>query len=145
KDLGSHTVEGSRPGMAILVHSGLHIIGRQGYELLIDQGIEKARAFAQMIRESDDFELVSEPELNILTYRYVPADIATALAQALERLQREVNEELNKVTKRIQKIQRGLGKSFVSRTRLNPAPYYGDDIIVFRAVLANPLTSTEIL
>ncbi|GGG54636.1 2,4-diaminobutyrate decarboxylase [Pseudohongiella nitratireducens] len=145
KDLGSHTVEGSRPGMAILVHSGLHIIGRQGYELLIDQGIEKARAFAQMIRESDDFELVSEPELNILTYRYVPADIAQALAQAPESLQRAVNEELNKATKRIQKIQRGLGKSFVSRTRLNPALYDGDDIIVFRAVLANPLTNTEIL
>lgn len=145
KDLGSHTVEGSRPGMAILVHSGLHIIGRQGYELLIDQGIEKAQAFAQMIRESDDFELVSEPELNILTYRYVPADIAQALAQAPESLQRAVNEELNKATKRIQKIQRGLGKSFVSRTRLNPAIYYGDDIIVFRAVLANPLTNQEIL
>lgn len=145
KDLGSHTVEGSRPGMAILVHSGLHIIGRQGYELLIDQGIEKARAFAQMIKESDDFELVSEPELNILTYRYVPADIAAALAQAPERLQSAVNEELNKATKRIQKIQRGLGKSFVSRTKLNPAIYQGDDIIVFRAVLANPLTSTEIL
>jgi glutamate decarboxylase len=145
KDLGSHTVEGSRPGMAILVHSGLHIIGRQGYELLIDQGIEKAQAFAQMIRHSEDFELVSEPELNILTYRYVPADIASALAQAPASLQSAVNDELNKATKRIQKIQRGLGKSFVSRTRLNPAVYQGDDIIVFRAVLANPLTNTEIL
>ena len=42
KDLGSHTLEGSRPGKAMLVHAGLSIIGRKGYELLIDLGIERA-------------------------------------------------------------------------------------------------------
>ncbi|MCP6623535.1 pyridoxal-dependent decarboxylase, partial [Klebsiella pneumoniae] len=36
KDLGSHTLEGSRPGKAMLVHAGFSIIGRKGYELLID-------------------------------------------------------------------------------------------------------------
>src|SRR5690606_29808142 len=36
KDLGSHTLEGSRGGMAMLVHSGLKIIGRKGYEVLND-------------------------------------------------------------------------------------------------------------
>jgi len=145
KDLGSHTVEGSRPGMAILVHSGLHIIGRQGYELLIDQGINRARQFADMIRREADFELISEPELNILTYRYVPADIQKALQDAPASLRQEVNDSLNLVTKRIQKIQRGLGRSFVSRTRLNPHQHGRDPIIVFRAVLANPLTTDAIL
>src|SRR5690554_2448738 len=145
KDLGSHTVEGSRPGMAILVHSGLHIIGRQGYELLIDQGIGRAKLFADMIRADKDFELISEPELNILTYRYVPEDIQTALETAPASLRSEVNEQLNLVTKRIQKIQRGLGRSFVSRTRLNPHRHNRDAVIVFRAVLANPLTTLEIL
>lgn len=145
KDLGSHTVEGSRPGMAILVHSGLQIIGRQGYELLIDQGIQKARVFADMIKATVDFELISEPELNILTYRYLPADIRTALADAPVSLRKEVNEHLNLVTKRIQKTQRDLGRSFVSRTQLNPARYNRDPVVVFRAVLANPLTTAEIL
>jgi glutamate decarboxylase len=145
KDLGSHTVEGSRPGMAILVHSGLHIIGRQGYELLIDQGIEKARAFAEMIKARADFELISEPELNILTYRYVPADIQTALQDAPPSLRSEVNDQLNVLTKRLQKTQRGLGRSFVSRTKLNPHKHGRDPVVVFRAVLANPLTTTEIL
>lgn len=145
KDLGSHTVEGSRPGMAILVHSGLHIIGRQGYELLIDQGIGRAKHFADMIRADKDFELISEPELNILTYRFVPQDIQTALETAPASLRSEVNEQLNLVTKRIQKTQRGLGRSFVSRTRLNPHRHNRDAVIVFRAVLANPLTTNEIL
>ncbi|MDO9520178.1 MAG: putative pyridoxal-dependent aspartate 1-decarboxylase [Pseudohongiella sp.] len=145
KDLGSHTVEGSRPGMAILVHSGLHIIGRQGYELLIDQGIQKARAFADMIKANPDFELISEPELNILTYRYVPEEIQRALLEAPPSLRSEVNDQLNVLTKRIQKTQRGHGRSFVSRTRLNPAKHGRDPVIVFRAVLANPLTTLEIL
>lgn len=145
KDLGSHTVEGSRPGMAILVHSGLQIIGRQGYELLIDQGIEKARSFADMISSADDLELVTEPELNILTYRYLPADIQQALLSASDEVRLEANQRLNVLTKTIQKTQRGLGRSFVSRTRLNPVRYQRDPIVVFRAVLANPLTTTEIL
>lgn len=145
KDLGSHTVEGSRPGMAILVHSGLQIIGRQGYELLIDQGIQKARAFADMIIASPDFELISEPELNILTYRYVPADIQCALLDAPPDLRSDVNDQLNLLAKRIQKTQRGHGRSFVSRTKLNPVKYGREPVIVFRAVLANPLTTLDIL
>ena len=85
KDLGSHTLEGSRPGMAMLVHAGLSIIGRKGYELLIDMGIERARTFAAMIRQHPDFELTTEPELNILTYRYCPRKVQQALAAATAR------------------------------------------------------------
>jgi len=145
KDLGSHTVEGSRPGMAILVHSGLHIIGKHGYELLIDQGIDKARKFAEMIIASKDFELITEPELNILTYRYVPEKIRTELEKASPERRRPANDMLNWITMNIQKTQRGLGKSFVSRTQLNPHKYQRDAVVVFRVVLANPLTTMDIL
>ncbi len=145
KDLGSHSVEGSRPGMAILVHSGLHIIGRRGYELLIDQGIDKTRAFAALIQSQPDFELITEPELNILTYRFVPADIRLALKSADSDTRRSVNDVLNIVIKNMQKTQRGMGKSFVSRTRLNPERYERAPIVVFRVVLANPLSTMEIL
>lgn len=145
KDLGSHTVEGSRPGMAVLVHAGLHIIARSGYELLIDQGIEKARTFADTILARDDFELITEPELNILTYRYVPAFARTLLDSDNSALRDEANALLNRITKTIQKTQRGLGRSFVSRTRLTPQRYERTAIVVFRVVLANPLTTIGIL
>jgi glutamate decarboxylase len=145
KDLGSHTLEGSRPGKALLVHAGLSIIGRKGYELLIDQGIERARRFAEMIKEHPDYELVTSPELNILTYRYNPAPVQEALRRADIEMTREINELLDKVIKRIQKRQREAGKSFVSRTRLAPARYHDETITVFRAVLANPLTTEDIL
>ena len=52
---------------------------------------------------------------------------------------------LNRITKFIQKTQRERGKAFVSRTRLEPARYYHFPCIVFRVVLANPLTTPDIL
>ena len=145
RDLGSRTLEGSRPGMAMLVHAGLSIIGRKGYELLIDQGIERARRFARRIDAHPDFELVSEPELNILTYRYIPAWVQKALAQAPAERAAHINELLDKIIETIQKRQREAGKTFVSRTRLAPGRYNGDTITVFRVVMANPLTTEEIL
>ena len=144
KDLGSHTLEGSRPGKALLVHAGLSIIGRKGYELLIDLGIERARTFADMIRQHPDFELTSEPELNILTYRYCPQAVQQALAVAGQEEQFRINAILDQVCQLLQKYQREAGKTFVSRTRLRMGRY-GEEITVLRSVLANPLTTDDIL
>nr|WP_319553995.1 putative pyridoxal-dependent aspartate 1-decarboxylase [uncultured Vibrio sp.] len=144
KDLGSHTLEGSRSGMAMLVYAAMHIISRPGYELLIDQSIEKARYFADLIKKQDDFELVSEPELCLLTYRYLPSNIREALKKADGTQKEELNGLINELTQFIQKRQRETGKSFVSRTTLNPEQWDRLSTIVFRVVLANPLTSTDI-
>lgn len=145
KDLGSHTLEGSRSGMAMLVYAAMHIISRPGYELLINQSIEKARYFADLISQQADFELVSQPELCLLTYRYVPKNVQTALQQASATQLDELHELLNELTKIIQKKQRETGLSFVSRTQLNPIRWSQRDTIVFRVVLANPLTTKEVL
>jgi glutamate decarboxylase len=145
KDLGSHTLEGSRPGKAMLVHAGLSIIGRKGYELLIDLGIERARTFAGMIRQHPGFELTSEPELNILTYRYCPHAVQQTLAGATAEQCGCINAILDQVNQLLQKYQREAGKTFVSRTRLRAAAYGSREITVLRVVLANPLTTDEIL
>ena len=143
KDLGSHTLEGSRPGMAMLVYSALHVISRPGYELLINNSIEKANYFAELITQHADFELVTKPELCLLTYRYNP--VQKVLANADDLKQEEMNLLLDKLTKFIQKRQRENGKSFVSRTRIEVQKYQGRKTLVFRVVLANPLTSKTIL
>ena len=145
KDLGSHTLEGSRPGKAMLVHAGLSIIGRKGYELLIDLGIEKACRFAKMIEEHKNFELITAPELNILTYRYNPAWLQKKISTLDPKQLVVVNQQLDLITQEVQKRQREAGKTFVSRTRLRSARYPGVQISVFRSVLANPLTSEDIL
>lgn len=144
KDLGSRTLEGSRPGMAMLIYSSMHIISRQGYELLIDQSIEKAKTFSDMINQENDFELISEPELCILTYRYMP-DFLKLSKITDHTTRKNVNKLLNELTIYIQKKQREAGKSFVSRTLLNPNKWDKQEVIVFRVVLANPLTTNMIL
>jgi glutamate decarboxylase len=145
KDLGSHTLEGSRPGKSMLVHAGLSIIGRKGYELLIDLGIERARRMAAMVTAHPDFELTTEPELNILTYRFNPASVQAALGTASKDQAERINDLLDQVTRLVQKAQREAGKTFVSRTRLRTSRYHHATITVFRVVLANPLTTDEIL
>ncbi len=151
KDLGSQTLEGSRPGMAMLVHACLKVIGRDGYEILINNSLEKARYFADLINQHQDFELVSKPELCLLTYRYVPQTVQIAMANARAKNDvhklTEFNALLDGLTKFVQKRQREQGTSFVSRTRINPENAQMMDIkaVVFRVVLANPLTTPEIL
>jgi glutamate decarboxylase len=145
RDIGKHTLEGTRPGMAMLVHSALRIIGKRGYELLIDLGIDKAAQFARMIESAPDFELVTRPVLNLLTYRYVPERARTLLASASAEGRHGANERLSSLNESIQKEQRAGGKTFVSRTRLESALYDGQVLTVFRVVLANPLTTEKIL
>lgn len=145
RDLGKHTLEGGRPGMAMLVHSGLNIIGRKGYEMLIDMGIENAKAFSTMIQQQPDFELMTQPELNLLTYRYVPKNICARIKVENPEVQKQWNEQLNELTVAIQKQQRDAGRSFVSRTSFEMPQYDGANLNVFRVVLANPLTSKQIL
>jgi glutamate decarboxylase len=140
KDLGATTLEGSRNGMAMMVYASLHIFGRQGYELLINQSIEKAKTFARMIQSHPDFELVTTPTLSLLTYRVNPEDLQTKMKMQPE-IGHALNLELDKLTVAVQKQQREAGKSFVSRTRLTTEKYPEQAITVFRVVLANPLTS----
>jgi len=148
RDLGKHTLEGSRSGIAMLVHSGLRIVGRKGYELLIDMGIGKAGQFAKMIEASADFELMTRPELNILTYRFRPEFLKELLAAPPEtdtKLRAEINDLLTSLTADIQKEQRARGQSFVSRTSFDMPQYGYQNCTVFRVVLANPLTTRQIL
>lgn len=142
KDLGATTLEGSRNGMALSVYSSLHILGKAGYELLIDNAIELANEFAQMINRHDCFELITQPTLSILTYRIRPAQFSD-LPVASAQIQQKVNAELDKLTVIVQKQQREAGKSFVSRTRIEAEQYKNSTITVFRVVLANPLTSKQ--
>lgn len=145
KDLGQYSIEGSRPGMAMLVHAAFHIIGRKGYEIIIDQSVEKAQRFAEMIDAHPDFELSAQPELNILNYRYVPKEIQRRLATANDAEIKQINQVLDRVTRQMQKLQRAKGKSFVSRTRFAQSRYRREPVSVFRVVLANPMTTLDTL
>ncbi|MCG8553653.1 MAG: hypothetical protein MI799_24885, partial [Desulfobacterales bacterium] len=100
---------------------------------------ETARAFAKKIDERPEFELVTPPELNILTYRLVPLAFRQKLAMAREEKRKQLNRELDEINIRIQRIQREAGKSFVSRTRLKLVPEDDFMVVVLRSAVMTPI------
>lgn len=142
-DLGIRSLVGSRAATCLVLGSAIDIMGAGGYALLIDHGIELARAFAEEIMRRPLFELITAPELNILNYRLVPDELrgskdSTATADKDVRLRL-----LNRINIKVQRIQREAGKSFVSRTTLRRSGR--PEIVVLRVVLMNQRTTREIL
>lgn len=126
-DLGRRALEGSRPAAAVLLHAGLHLLGRRGDAALIDRGVALARAFAREVESRPGFELLAEPDCNIVVYRLRPPDADPA---ALDRLNQQVQE-----------LQRERGRGFVSRTTLQ---HVGEGPrTTLRVVLANPRTTLD--
>ncbi|MCG8636385.1 MAG: putative pyridoxal-dependent aspartate 1-decarboxylase [Desulfobacterales bacterium] len=144
-DLGIKTLEGSRESSSLILDAALKIMGARGYGLMIEHGIETAKAFADKIRQRPLFELVSHPVLNILTYRVVPEQIRHQLAAAGPEEQITLNAALDEININIQRIQREAGKSFVSRTRLKLHPLDENNVVVLRTVIMNPMTTPDIL
>lgn len=139
-DLGRHTLEGSRAAMALLLHANLHILGRNGYAGLLERSVDTAHAFADLIRQQEDFELISAPQLCILTYRYLPPGMRRAWGQMSEAERDTAHALCNRINEELQELQREKGQSFVSRTSLTPAHVGHRVSSVLRVVLANPLT-----
>lgn len=139
-DMGRFTIEGSRSALSLCLHGALHIIGKRGYEILIDNSIEKAQYFARLIQLLEPFELIMEPVLNIVNYRYIPEDLRTkALQKAL--LDDDIHR-INQLNTQIQREQFEQGQTFVSKTILmDTSSGKAQEIVVFRAVLCNPNTT----
>ncbi len=142
-DLGIKSLVGSRAANSLILGSALDIMGAGGYAVLIDHGIETARAFAHAVRNHPLFELITEPELNIITYRVCPPAYSERLTAAGNRERRQLNRALNRINKVVQRLQREAGRSFVSRTTLLPRG--GMETVVLRAVIMNPMTDMHIV
>lgn len=143
-DLGIKSISGSREASSLILDSALKIMGGKGYALMIDHGIETAAAFAEEIERRPDFELVTRPELNILTYRFFPRELRRLSDTGSPEEKKKVNDRLNEINRKIQRLQREAGSSFVSRTTLY-LPGRPGGTVVLRCVIMNPMTTPEIL
>lgn len=142
-DLGRRTLEGSRPAKALHLHAALNILGRSGYEQLIEDGMHKARQLAASIDDSVAFELLGDPQLNIIVYRYIPRRHRNALREkrAFTELQ---TTEINRVNELLQARQFHEGKAFASRAVLSHTRHGSSPpVTCLRLVIANPLTGLE--
>jgi len=144
-DLGTKSIGGSRAADSLILNGALKIMGKNGYALLIEHGIDTAHELAREIDIRPDFQLVTEPELNILTYRYCPAPMQSALGRASAQERVKINAALDRVNILIQRIQREAGRSFVSRTTVRVEEMGPECIVVLRCVIMNPMTDIRIL
>ncbi|TCS43127.1 aminotransferase class V-fold PLP-dependent enzyme [Reinekea marinisedimentorum] len=136
RDLGRHSLEGSRPAMVIYLQAVLQLLGRQGLGSLLEKNIETCGAMAAVIADSEDFELLTQPQSNIFLYRYMPPAIRGKNSFTESEVHR-----LNEVNIAIQETQKQRGRSLVSRT-LHTLPD-GQSAVALRVVIANPLTEID--
>ena len=71
-DLGRRSLEGSRPANALYLHASLTILGRRGFELLLEENVGKIRYMFERIQARTEFGPLIHPRMNILVYRYLP-------------------------------------------------------------------------
>jgi glutamate/tyrosine decarboxylase-like PLP-dependent enzyme len=99
-----------------------------------------------LLAEQADFELVTDSDTFILTYRYLPQRLRQQMTRLLAdgRLEQAaaLNQQLNALNSELQTRQKELGHSFVSRTVLESTAYPGQTTVL-RVVLTNMTTSEQ--
>ena len=83
----------SRSFKALKVWVGLKHHGRSGYAAAVEHDVAMARFLADAVRARGDFELLAEPVLSIVGFRYRPAGRGLAEAE-LDRLNRQIVNRL---------------------------------------------------
>jgi putative pyridoxal-dependent aspartate 1-decarboxylase len=136
-DLGRRTLEGSRNGAALFFHAGLQLIGAEGYGFLMEENLRKAQLMAGLIQKRPEFELLTQPETNILLFRGLPAAYRHSRPKHFST---EENAAINTFNERLQKRQSQTGRSFVSRTTIALGKTAQElALVALRAVITNPL------
>jgi glutamate/tyrosine decarboxylase-like PLP-dependent enzyme len=79
------TPESSRRARALTVWATLRAYGRTGYREMVERHLELAQRVAQRVDEAPDLERLAEVPLNIVCFRFRPADVAKSEVDELNR------------------------------------------------------------
>lgn len=85
------TLECTKRMMALKLWAAFSLYGVEGLAALVDEAFAKARRFAAMIAAADDFELLMQPQTNIVCFRHLAAGMN---ASALNRHQAATRKRL---------------------------------------------------
>jgi glutamate/tyrosine decarboxylase-like PLP-dependent enzyme len=75
--------DSSRRARALAVYATLRAYGRDGYRAMIERHLALARALGERVEKERDFELLAPVTSNIVCFRYRPAGLDDAQADAL--------------------------------------------------------------
>ncbi|MDX6563064.1 MAG: L-2,4-diaminobutyrate decarboxylase [Gaiellales bacterium] len=90
ENMGTRTLECTRPQLALVAYLGFAAVGTDGMRVHVERLWELGAVLAELVRESDDFELALEPECNIVCFRHRALDASESDAHQ-ERIRSEVN------------------------------------------------------
>jgi L-2,4-diaminobutyrate decarboxylase len=90
ENMGTRTLECTRPQLAVVAYLGFATVGAEGLRTHVERLWELGTEFAEVVRESADFELALEPECNIVCFRHRCAPGVDSDSHQ-ERIKSEVN------------------------------------------------------
>ncbi|MCB9870609.1 MAG: aminotransferase class I/II-fold pyridoxal phosphate-dependent enzyme [Planctomycetes bacterium] len=121
-DLGRRTLECTKRGLGTTAWLALRCLGTRLFGEAVDGMIATARTFARLLREDGRFELATEPECNIVCFRFLHPGAG----------------DLDAVQQRIRAGVVAGGRFYVVQTRLRGAAW-------LRTTFMNPFTGEGLL
>ena len=74
--MGAIGPESSRRARSFAVWATLKAYGREGQRRIVEHCLDIAQHFAAKVRAADDFDLMNDPQLNIVSFRYNPGGMS---------------------------------------------------------------------
>jgi L-2,4-diaminobutyrate decarboxylase len=124
-DLGMRTVECTKRAVGFGLWGLWAVFGEELFEQLVDRVLLRARQLYELLLEQPDFEVLHEPECNILAFRYLPEWLQGAEPRRQSDWQRAVRTRLIRC-----------GEFYIVQTTLN-------GLAALRTTVMNPLTTTD--
>ena len=133
-DFSDYGLQLSRGFRALKIWISLKQYGVKKYARLIDQNVYLAQYLAELINESNDFELVAPVNLSVVCFRYVPCDLKTQ--ESDDGKYEKIEKYLTVLNRVIIKAMRKDGRVLLSDTVLNKR-------FVLRACIVNYRTTKQ--
>jgi len=119
-NLVSKSLQTTRRFDALKLWMGLEALGQQQYAEIIDHGVTLAQDVAQYVTEQPSLELVMQPQLASVLFRYRPASLATADDAAIALINQKIGDALLDSGRANVGVTESDGVTCLKMTLLNP-------------------------
>ncbi|MEM6160512.1 aspartate aminotransferase family protein [Erwinia sp. P6884] len=141
-NLVAKSLQTTRRFDALKLWMGLEALGQKQYAEIIDHGVTLAQEVAHYVTEQAAFELVMEPQLASVLFRYRPAQMATADDASVALLNQQIGDALLDSGRANVGVTEFAGVTCLKLTLLNPTVSL-EDIKILLALVER--TAQELL